>query len=61
MDLTQEDAIAFRAQLTKVTTLIDGGWRITLDVAHNDVKEVLKLAELRDLVLQVVVLKSKVG
>lgn len=44
--------ITFQGMLTKLSTTIDGGWRITLDIGNDFQKELLQLAVLKDSPLQ---------
>ena len=39
------DAINFRAELYKVQTLVDGGYRLTLDLGEQDLKAITDLME----------------
>ncbi len=50
--------ISFNAILNRITTTVDGGWRITFDIPQTEVAEMLKLSGLREENLQVVVLTS---
>lgn len=50
--------ITFQAILNKITTTIDGGWRVSFDVPQSESEEVMKLSEKRDQNLQVAVVTS---
>jgi len=54
-----DDHIAFNATLSKISTSIDGGWKVTLDVSQTDAEEIMKLSEHRDQLLTVAVLPTK--
>lgn len=40
------ETVVVNAIISKLTTTIDGGWRVTLDVPESEQANVLKLAEL---------------
>lgn len=42
-----EDIIRFSAQVSKVTTLVDGGIRITLDLPETDIETATKMMQVR--------------
>jgi len=42
-----EEAIRFSAQVAKVTTLADGGIRITLDLPETDIDTATKMMQVR--------------
>jgi hypothetical protein len=46
-------AITLSALLSKVQTMVDGGWRLTFDVTEADTVAVMQLSQLRDQVLAV--------
>lgn len=48
----EDQAISFRGVITKVSTTIDGGWKVTLDLSANESNEALELAKLRDQLIQ---------
>jgi hypothetical protein len=50
--------ISFNAIINKITTTIDGGWRVTFDVAQSDASQIFKLSEIRDQAVQVGVLTT---
>jgi hypothetical protein len=41
------DAIRFQAQIFKVQTLVDGGIRVTLDMAETEINAAMKLIQAR--------------
>jgi hypothetical protein len=41
-------AITFHAVLTRLTTTVDGGWRVSFDVAQSDKDGVMALSDLRE-------------
>ena len=44
--------IILQAILYKLSSTIDGGWRLTFDVSQSDVEEIKKLASARDQLFQ---------
>ena len=44
--------ITFVANFHKITTLVDGGWRISLDVSQTESDAILTLSKHRDTNLQ---------
>jgi hypothetical protein len=48
-----ETGITFGACLYKITTLVDGGVRVSFDIPETQLQTVLKLASLRGQYLQV--------
>jgi len=44
--------VSFSASLWKITTTIDGGWRISFDVPDSENEHILKLSQMRNLLLQ---------
>ena len=42
--MTPEDAICFQAQLVKVQTMADGGWRLTLDLGEVSPETLIALS-----------------
>lgn len=55
-DSMANEGITFQAIFQKLTTLVDGGYRITLDVSQNEAKNLFTLSQLRTSLLQVAVL-----
>jgi len=47
------EAITFQALFGKAQTTPDGGWAITLNVAHDSAHAVMQAASLRDCLIQV--------
>lgn len=47
--------ITFNAIFAKATTLVDGGWRISLDLEYFEGPKVSELAKLSNQVLQVAI------
>lgn len=47
------EAITFQALFGKAQTTPDGGWAITLNVAHDSAHAVMQAAQLRDCIIQV--------
>ena len=41
-------ALTFHAVLVRLTTTVDGGWRLSFDVPQTDADSVMKLSDLRD-------------
>jgi len=52
-------AISFNAIFNKITSTIDGGWRVSFDVPASDSGSLLELAALREDNLKVVVMNSE--
>lgn len=48
-----DDGITFTAFINKITTTIDGGWRMTLDLDANAGPIISELSQCRDDLLQV--------
>lgn len=44
--------ITFSATVYKISTLIDGGWRLTFDVPNCDTEQVNELSKRRECVFQ---------
>ena len=44
--------VTFQAILNKITTTVDGGWRVTFDVSDSDSNAMLDLAKMRETTLQ---------
>lgn len=40
--------ISFNGQLFKITTTVDGGWRITIDVPQSELEAIMELSKCRD-------------
>lgn len=53
--MTEHEGITFNATFAKATTLIDGGWRISLDLPDFEAQKVTALAQLSDRALQVAI------
>lgn len=49
------EAIPLSAILSKATTTVDGGWKITFDIGEDCQAQVLKLCEHKNELLQLVV------
>lgn len=49
-------SVTFNAIFSKASTLVDGGWRISLDINTIDAEAVMKLAEMKDKLLQIAVI-----
>lgn len=50
--------ISFNAMINRITTTIDGGWRVTFDVPQSETQSMMELSALRDENLQIVALTS---
>lgn len=48
--------ITFNATFSKATTLVDGGWRLSLDLSENDGDKITELAMLSRDLLQVAII-----
>lgn len=54
-----DQAITFLATFNKATTLVDGGWRISLDLAEHESDKITQLAKAKDQVLQVAIIPQE--
>lgn len=54
-----KEPIAIQANLQKVTTLVDGGWRLSFDCSDTEGKQLILLNELKEENLYVVVLTEE--
>ena len=45
--------ITFTSTINRITTLVDGGWRISFDVPDSESGQVIALAQLRKTLIQV--------
>ena len=52
------EGIALSAILSKITTVVSGGWRISFDIPESENESVMKLSELRTAVLQIGIVPS---
>ena len=48
-----DDGLTFQAIVNKVQTLAGGGLRVTLDVPESELEACLKLAKLREQLIQI--------
>ena len=55
------EPITFHATVNKVQTVVDGGWRVTLDVPESESASILELAKLREQVLGVAIAQEDFG
>lgn len=55
MQSEETQTVAFKAVLSGARTTVDGGWRVTLDVAQTDSQAIMELSKLRDMNLMVAV------
>lgn len=53
VDERMSTCVSFKAILQKATTLVDGGWRVSFDVAEDDTQAILILSQMRDTDLHV--------
>lgn len=51
--------ITFQATLARITTTIDGGWRVSVDVSQSDRQAIMDLSELRQTAFQVGVVTAE--
>lgn len=49
------EGITLQAIFVKATTTVDGGWRLTFDIAQNESGQIIDLAILRDQLLQLAI------
>ena len=59
MGKTKRVAITFSATLSRLTTTLDGGWRVSFDVSQSDCDAMMALSELRDVELALAI--ARVG
>jgi hypothetical protein len=45
--------VTFSAILNKITTTVDGGWRVTFDVPDSETPQMAELSKLRSSTLQI--------
>lgn len=50
--------ITFQGNLNRITTTIDGGWRVSFDVPQSESESIMQLADKRDENLQIAVVTS---
>lgn len=55
MHVSEPKSVTFTAIFSKATTLVDGSWRISLDLGEHDGEAVAALARLKDCALQIAV------
>lgn len=53
------EPIAIQCIFAKATTLVDKGWRISLDLSENSSDQVVKIASLTDQPLYVVIMNEE--
>lgn len=53
-----DNKIEFKAILNAIRTDPGGGWKIVFEVPQNETTEVMKLSELRDMILELVINKN---
>lgn len=56
--MSLEEGIAMEGVLTKASTTVDGGWRITFDLPASSAPQVLQLSQLRDCAVKIIVIQS---
>lgn len=61
MDDELSQGFTFGAVINRITSTVDGGWRVAFDLPDSEKQAILKLAELRDRVLQVGIVPKKRG
>lgn len=57
-DVVSESEVNIKAILNKITTTVDGGWRLTLDIGNEEQENLLRLADMRDTILKLVIVKE---
>lgn len=55
------EGIALNALLFKVTTTVDGGWRMSFDVPDSDAAQVMQISQLRGMSLTMVIVPEQGG
>ena len=53
---TSPPQITFKALLSKATTTVDGGWRVSFDVSADEVAQIMELTKQSGKLLQVAVI-----
>lgn len=57
--MDQNPGITFNATFNKITSLVDGGIRISFDVSENELEQVLKLIKIKNSNLQIAVVTAE--
>lgn len=52
-------AVTLKAIFAKATTTVDGGWNLTFAVSADEAPQILQLASMRDMILQLAVLPAE--
>jgi hypothetical protein len=52
--------VTLQAIFSRAVTTTDGGWNLTFSVASNEAAQVLQIAQLRDMVLQLAVIPVEI-
>lgn len=53
------EGIVLHAALDKISTVKDGGWRVSFDVSESETQGILQLAQLRETLLTLVIVQTK--
>jgi hypothetical protein len=51
-----EEGISFTAVFSKVSSMVDGGYKIAFDVSEQDAQSMFQLSQLKDSLLQIAVI-----
>ena len=54
-----DHAITLLASLSKITSTVDGGWKITFDVPQTELAKIMQLSSLRDMVLALAIVPDE--
>lgn len=57
--MDKEKAITLLGSISKITTTVDGGWKLTFDVPQSELSKVMQLSCLRDMVLALAVVPDE--
>lgn len=58
MAKSKQNEAVFEAEIKKIQTTIDGGWRITLDCDQSQANEILKLSNMRDRLASIAIVQG---
>ena len=53
------EPIAIQAIFAKATTLVDGGWRLSLDLSEDSSDQISKIADLKDEPLYITIITTE--
>lgn len=56
-----DHAITLLASLSKITSTVDGGWKITFDVPQTELTKIMQLSSLRDMALALAIVPDEIN